>query len=181
MKTLPPGHPVGKARRRTTPPALSTGGKGRLQGCSLSFLALIRGHAGSLVSVCLELPLLPCGCWCGNGTRGDGMELRQGRVRLGVRGRVCTQKCSGTGIGCPGKPQPQPCQRSRSAGTRPCFLHWHLLNTAAPQKRLTTAPAPFLPAMSSTLQQTRTHQLLLLFRSHQNCTFASSKTRFSTY
>lgn len=37
--TLSPGHPVGSARRRTTPPALSTRGKGRLQGCWLSFLA----------------------------------------------------------------------------------------------------------------------------------------------
>uniref|UniRef100_A0A8B9BR42 Uncharacterized protein n=1 Tax=Anser brachyrhynchus TaxID=132585 RepID=A0A8B9BR42_9AVES len=35
-------------------------------------------------------------------TRGNGMELGQGRVRLGVRDRFCTQRWSGTGTGCPG-------------------------------------------------------------------------------
>lgn len=32
-------------------------------------------------------------------TQGNSVELRQGRLRLGVRGRFCTQRWSGTGTG----------------------------------------------------------------------------------
>ena len=78
---------------------------GLMAACS----SLTRGAEGQALSSAL---------WDSDRTRGDGMELGQGRVRLGVRERVCTQRWSGTGTGCPWTWAPhQACQRSRSVWT----------------------------------------------------------------